>query len=875
MCTSGSYHSEGRKFLWCYIESMDACSDSVLGNDGPWSKQACKVLKSKTTRTSTATATATATATVTTTITGQVTTTQQTPTVLVKDNCRCRMDSACTLGSYNSEGRKFLWCYIESMDACSDGLQGYGGQPWSVQACEIGTPTSTATVTAFKSTQNALLEFPSLEMNTADLGVLESSLRSALSGVLGASAAATIPIAFEAGSIVAIPEPENMGDYESISENSDSIVAITLEAYLAELTVDTGLATTTHQTPDGSGSRAVGLSAQQSSMGTHLAVKSFDFGSGSGSGSGPDYEGDVDNEYGSEGNGTFVSQTVDHTAAQTPEDGAASTNLQREATDSRIGIWMPMAVCVIVAVLGLAYLCIVYVVPSKYKTTKKNKIVPWQDPETLQVTNDLSTPLPEISKGIAIASDLKDLEYKIKQQYLDALNAKSAGEVAALIADYDGDQAGTAAMIAAEGDLNEAAATLFAAKLFEDVGDFKASVRGEADDLNSKFMRRLYDLGGDALVDGLQKKVNGDPGGAEALELATGQTLAQIEREAVKYQLALGREKHGKAAQTKANLQNRLARRMKAVKSQYVRVLAETAIIAKKEEERQVNAAAQEDKALAPRVRSAVAGRLMKTVRHYDQYPSDNDQAIFQSREKGQRGENPSMIQKQKERAQGRNSLLAPGYTQPGDSIRRPGTSPDPFARSQRVIRPQSTSGKSSKMVNKKAALAQRQHGPQFLLGVSARGPTGRPMGMPPRGAGGSGRPPMRRKSPTQGGATGALHDPFARVLPPNGFTKTRAPRVQGNQQRRVLRPISSLLKKSIKNSATDAAAAQKSSRLSGKAATKRTPLLIGAYTNKSGQLAKPKLGAVGGIPTERMSSSGLAKLISSPFGTAPGVNKF
>merc|ERR1712166_827769 len=113
----------------------------------------------------------------------------------------------------------------------------------------------------------------------------------------------------------------------------------------------------------------------------------------------------------------------------------------------------------------------------------------------------------------------------------------------------------------------------------------------------------------------------------------------------------------------------------------------------------------------------------------------------------------------------------------------------------------------------------------------------------------------------------GALHDPFARVLPPNGFINTRAPGVQGNQQRQGLRPI--------KNSATDAAAAQKSSRLSGKDATKRTPLLIGAYTNKPGQLAKPKLGAVGGIPTERMSSSGLAKLISSPFGTAPGVNKF
>ena len=63
--------------------------------------------------------------------------------------------------------------------------------------------------------------------------------------------------------------------------------------------------------------------------------------------------------------------------------------------------------------------------------------VVWHDAEAEKSTNDLSDPLPEISDDIAMASDLKDLEHMIKQQYLDALNAKSEGEVAALIADYD------------------------------------------------------------------------------------------------------------------------------------------------------------------------------------------------------------------------------------------------------------------------------------------------------------------------------------------------------------------------------------------------------------------------------------------------------
>lgn len=393
-------------------------------------------------------------------------------------------------------------------------------------------------------------------------------------------------------------------------------------------------------------------------------------------------------------------------------------------------------------VLGLAYLCVVYVLPTKYNKQhqrKNNKITPepnddetnerlqgtdfaWQDPE-LNAATGLADPLPEIPEDIAMASDLKTLEYKIKQQYLDALNKNSEGEVAALIADDDGadvrdfkkglkeasidfefssaiyaaanaverrrllgsagakiqaeqnldsalrnrlfatlkamgekeddcdatiqalkdtldtqgiafdaggiyaaaeaaerkrllaetrktllevkqqstdsklqnqlaakmkgmeekegGKAAMAAMMAAEGDLNEAVAALFAAKLFADFDDFvpPATIGGRAG-LDSAFALQLYDLGGHALVDGIQKKMNGDPGGAEALELATGQTLAQIEREAITHQLVLSHEKRGKAASLQADFRNRLARRMKAVHLEHALVLAETTIVA-------------------------------------------------------------------------------------------------------------------------------------------------------------------------------------------------------------------------------------------------------------------------------------------------------
>ena len=80
-----------------------------------------------------------------------------------------------------------------------------------------------------------------LEMSTADLDLLEESLRSVLllSGMLDDSAAAaTIPIAFNAGSIVATIDPQSMGEYNAISANIGLTVATTLEAYMAGLATD-------------------------------------------------------------------------------------------------------------------------------------------------------------------------------------------------------------------------------------------------------------------------------------------------------------------------------------------------------------------------------------------------------------------------------------------------------------------------------------------------------------------------------------------------------------------------------------------------------------------------------------------------------------
>merc|ERR1712193_506949 len=43
--------------------------------------------------------------------------------------CSCRVDHACTNSFHHA-----LWCYVDSLDSCSDTVQGSGG-PWSEGAC--------------------------------------------------------------------------------------------------------------------------------------------------------------------------------------------------------------------------------------------------------------------------------------------------------------------------------------------------------------------------------------------------------------------------------------------------------------------------------------------------------------------------------------------------------------------------------------------------------------------------------------------------------------------------------------------------------------------------------------------------------------------
>ena len=165
------------------------------------------------------------------------------------------------------------------------------------------------------------------------------------------------------------------------------------------------------------------------------------------------------------------------------------------------------------------------------------------------------------------------------------LDAKLRTRLAAKLKALENREAGKdmlTTLKAAEAAANEAAAALFAAKLFADIndyGDFEPELGGAAT-LSSEFQKRLHEVGGTALVDALTKKINGNLDDPKALELAMGQTLAQIEREAAKHTLALGREKDSKAALLQATLHNRLARRMKAVNAQHAVILAETAVVA-------------------------------------------------------------------------------------------------------------------------------------------------------------------------------------------------------------------------------------------------------------------------------------------------------
>lgn len=273
-------------------------------------------------------------------------------------------------------------------------------------------------------------------------------------------------------------------------------------------------------------------------------------------------------------------------------DGSTDASTNVIASTAATSTWLPMII--VAVILGVILVVYLWWKAKNKKFKRTHKILPalpedeeagmaaptiaWEGGEQQPV----ETVMPEVSHSVASAGELKEFENKIKDEFLSTLARQTKEGLAEFSNDPDTDKDQLNTLIASEHDLNEAAATFFAAKLFDgvDFGDFEPSLDGIVK-LGSNFATQLVDFSGDdKLGEALEMQLNGDPNAAEALKLALGQSLASIEREARKYQLNLAQERDAKAANLQADLQNRLARRLKAVKAQHAVVLAETAIVA-------------------------------------------------------------------------------------------------------------------------------------------------------------------------------------------------------------------------------------------------------------------------------------------------------
>ena len=140
-------------------------------------------------------------------------------------------------------------------------------------------------------------------------------------------------------------------------------------------------------------------------------------------------------------------------------------------------------------------------------------------------------------------------------------------------------------------------------------------------------------------------------------------------------------------------------------------------------------------------------------------------------------------------------------------------------------------------------------------LGLSSQGMPRAPGGMPPPPGGGGAGPESQRRlelRPIKMPAKRPSALPGVRVGAVNGAPGGGAGHVGGPGPLDVLR-----------NNPT-----------ARKPNAAPPPKQLDAYNRPAG-LAKPKLGAAGGVPGRKVSTSGLAKLASSPFGAAPGVNTF
>ena len=199
--------------------------------------------------------------------------------------------------------------------------------------------------------------------------------------------------------------------------------------------------------------------------------------------------------------------------------------------------------------------------------------------------NDGGAPgtIAAVPASVQLDREIKDMETQFKHAYLVGIKTKVGTarkeEFAQWFAE-DGTVLAEASKLkqleSTEHELLEMEACLFAAQF---VKDFQPLVDGSIS-MTGAFHRSLAVAGGNKLITALRKRIGGDPAAHTAFKSAFAQTVAGISKEAAKYQVAYTRSKSGRPPALEASLQNQLARRLAAAKSQTAIALAEIAVVA-------------------------------------------------------------------------------------------------------------------------------------------------------------------------------------------------------------------------------------------------------------------------------------------------------
>ena len=269
----------------------------------------------------------------------------------------------------------------------------------------------------------------------------------------------------------------------------------------------------------------------------------------------------------------------------TNPNGDASTNTDGNG-DASSSLFAPVIVGSVIAGLMVVSLMVYFIVKHKKKMNKigviSDSLLESVEIQTAmaihnEFENGGSSIADRVPVSVRLDRELKDMEIRIRKVYFDGIKAQVD---AARLQDFPEDESIDAGALQqlkdAERETLEAEACLFAAKFLL---DFEPTVDGEMA-LTGAFHRSVSISGGSELIRALQKRIGGDPDALETFNAALDQTLAGVLKESAKYQLALARGKAGRAVAANASLQNRLARRLKAAKSQTAIILAETAVVA-------------------------------------------------------------------------------------------------------------------------------------------------------------------------------------------------------------------------------------------------------------------------------------------------------